>query len=144
MFGNDADFDLYLQNVSKNADPVETSIDLYHEINKFLQNIGGSQRYGEISYVIIPRNKNPNRSRGTKRKRVDYSPREVEPRPKSSKTVEANVEESCDSFESVVLIKEKSSEETQTSTNEQTIVKHTQAVEDLKQELFETKKGNAN
>ncbi|RNA09860.1 hypothetical protein BpHYR1_013330 [Brachionus plicatilis] len=205
MLGNDADFDLYLQNVSKNADPVQTSIDLYHEINKFLQNIGGSQRYGEISYVIIPRNKNPNRSdyiafvsfertvvheevakvlknfhfnnvkiairvndkptsnaqrrenkikfkteldgrskikrdSANKRKRVDSPPREVESRPKSSKTVEANEEESCDSFESVVLIKEESSEEAQTSTSEQTMAKLAQAVEDLKQELFETRK----
>ncbi|RNA38918.1 hypothetical protein BpHYR1_036155 [Brachionus plicatilis] len=146
-----------------------TSIDLYHEINKFLQNICGSQRYGEINYVIIPRNKNPNRSdyivfvsfertvvheevakvlknihfnnmkisirldwrskikrdSANKRKRGNSSPREVEPRPKSSKTVEANVEKSFDSFESVILIKEESSEETQTFTNEQTIVKLT-------------------
>ncbi|RNA42645.1 hypothetical protein BpHYR1_026216 [Brachionus plicatilis] len=127
------------------------SICITKSINS-LKNTGGSQRYGEFSYVIITRNKNPNRMdyiafvsfEGTvvheevakvlknfhfnnvkisirvndkptsnaqhrenkikfiteldgrlkikrdsanKRKRVDSSPREVVPRPKSSKTV---------------------------------------------------------
>lgn len=62
MFGSDVQYDLYLQNVNKNADPVQTSIDLYHQISKFIRNIGGTQRYGEISYVIVPKNKNKNRT----------------------------------------------------------------------------------
>ena len=53
---------MYLQNVNKNADPVQTSIDLYHQISKFIRNIGGTQRYGDISYVIVPKNKNQKRN----------------------------------------------------------------------------------
>ena len=53
MLANDVEYDLYLQNVKKTTDPVQTSIDLYHQISKFIRNIGGTQRYGEISYVIV-------------------------------------------------------------------------------------------
>lgn len=54
--------DLYIQNVSNRlGDPIKTSIKLYEEVTSYIEHAGRTDRYGEISYVIVTNNTNSNK-----------------------------------------------------------------------------------